>query len=218
VASTNILRHIRNYSSAGTLSALAGVVSFPILTRNLTVEEYGILGLITATATLFIAVGKLGFQHAVIRFYAQIIHSDSDWSSRQLHSTVITVFGLLAVGTVAVWLLSGFLIVPKALNNDMLGPLFLVGSGYLLVRLFGSAFLNFLRASERSGKVATTQITGRYLYIGFVLCVLFISDIRPLTVLACMLVAEIIAFGVSVNFYRDKTATNRSLPYPRNAG
>lgn len=204
MASTNIVRHIRNYSSASTLSAAAGVVSFPILTRNLTVEEYGILGLITATLTIFIAVGKLGFQHAVIRFYAQITHTDSKWSTANMNSTVLLVFAALATVTTVVWLLTGLLIVPTALQNDGLTSLFVVASGTLLVRLFGSAFLNFLRASERSGKVATTQLVARYLYIGFVLLVLLISDLSPVKVLACTLIAEIIAFSVSVFFYRDK--------------
>ena len=204
MASTNILRHVRNYSSAGTLSAAAGVVTFPILTRNLSVEEYGLLGLITATLTLFIAVGKLGFQHAVIRFYAQITHSDSEWSTTNMHSTVLIVFGILASLTTLIWLFSGVFVAPRTLETDSLTVLFVVASGTLLVRLFGSAFLNFLRASERSGKVATTQITARYLYIGFVLLVLLSSGLSPVKVLACTLVAEIIAFSVSVYFYRDK--------------
>jgi O-antigen/teichoic acid export membrane protein len=205
VPSTQILRHVRNYSSAGTLSAAAGVVTFPILTRNLTVDEYGILGLMMGTLTLFVAIGKLGLQHAVIRFYAQITHNvQSEFSTRQLNSTVLIVFALMAVTTTTVWLLAGSMVLPGTLQNDTLPSLFWVASGTVFLRLLGSAFLNFLRASERSGKVATLQITSRYLYIGFVLAVLLLSDLSPFSVLACTLVAEIITFCVSLYFYRDK--------------
>lgn len=204
MASTHILRHIRNYSSAGTLSALAGVVTFPILTRNLTVEEYGILGLIMATLTLFIAIGKLGFQHAVIRFYAQITHSDGDWSTNNMHSTVLVVFGTLAMLTTVIWLLSGNLIMPSTLQYDGMGSLFTVASLTVFLRLFGSAFLNFLRASERSGKVAKVQVTMRYCYILFVVAMLFVSGLTPFKVLVCILLAEIVAFSSSLYYYRDR--------------
>ncbi len=204
MASTNILRHVRNYSSAGTLSAAAGVVTFPILTRNLTVEEYGILGLVMGTLTLFIAVGKLGFQHAVIRFYAQITHRSGEWSPNQMISTVLMVFGILALITTLAWLFAGPFIVLGETSNGENFPLFLVAGGTILLRLFGSALLNFLRAGERSGKVATVQILTRYLYIGFVVLVLLLSGISPFKVLACTLVAEIIAFGLTLYFSRDQ--------------
>lgn len=205
MASTNILRHIRNYSSAGTLSALAGVVTFPILTRNLSVEEYGILGLIMATLTLFVAVGKLGFQHAVIRFYAQIIHTtDSGWTTKNMHSTVLLVFACLAAITAVIWLISGNLIMPNSLQYEGMGSLFTIASVTVFLRLLGSAFLNFLRASERSGKVAKVQVGMRYLYITLVVLMLYFSGLTPFKVLLCIMLAEIFAFTSSLFYYRDK--------------
>lgn len=179
-------------------------MTFPILTRNLSVEEYGILGLIMATLTLFIAVGKLGFQHAVIRFYAQITHSDSEWSPKNLNSTVLLVFGVLAAVTSTIWLASGNLLLPSTLQYDGMGSLFTVASFTLFLRLFGSAFLNFLRASERSGKVAKVQVTMRYCYIVFILLMLFFSGLTPFKVLVCVLLSEIIAFSSALFFYRDR--------------
>jgi O-antigen/teichoic acid export membrane protein len=80
-----MLSHLRNYVSAGVLTGFVGLISFPILTRNLSVAEYGIVGLVTASLTMFIAIGKMGAQHAVIRFYAQVKHGNIKYSMDQLY-------------------------------------------------------------------------------------------------------------------------------------
>jgi len=85
---SRLLQHLRNYASAGLITALAGLISFPLMTRNLSVADYGIVGLITSSITLFIAFGKLGVQHAVIRYFSQIKNGNIAFSSMQLHSTV----------------------------------------------------------------------------------------------------------------------------------
>lgn len=211
MASTNILRHIRNYSSAGTLSAAAGIVTFPLLTRNLSVEEYGILGLVMGTLTLFVAVGKLGYQHSVIRFYAQITHSKSEWSPLQMNSTVLVVFAILAALTSIIWLTVGPLIV---LGPDYQGDftaLFALAAVNLFIKLFGSALLNFMRAQERSGNVASVQIINRYVYIAFLVGVLFFSGLSPYKVIACTLLAEVIAFGFTLYFSKKITFSLKSF-------
>lgn len=163
-----------------------------------------------ATLTLFVAVGKLGFQHAVIRFYAQITHTKSDWTAANMNTTVLVVFGGLAVTTAFIWFVSGNLIMPSTLQYDGMGSLFTIASFTVFLRLFGSAFLNFLRASERSGKVAKVQVTMRYCYITFIVLMLFISGLTPFKVLVCILLAEIIAFSSSLYYYRDKISFSLS--------
>jgi len=66
-----VARHFRNYLSAGLIGSLIGLVSFPLLTRSLSVEEYGWLGLASATLTAFISFGKLGLQSAMLRFFSE---------------------------------------------------------------------------------------------------------------------------------------------------
>jgi len=157
-----------------------------------------------ATATLFVAVGKLGFQHAVIRFYAQINHGESEWTSRDFHSTVLVVFGVLSIVAMALWLFIGTFVLPEYIEDEGLPVLFAMASGTVLLRLFGSAFYNFLRASHRSAKVGAVQVVSRYLYIGLIVGLLFFSDIDPFRVLAATLVGEIVSFLISVYYYRDK--------------
>lgn len=188
-----IILHIRNYASAGLIAALAGLITFPILIRNLSVEEYGILGLITSTLTLFVAVSKLGIQHSIIRFYAQVKENNSDFSLVELNSTVFMLFlGLAALGSF-IWVGAGVLLLPRVLNYEGLEVLFIATCGIVFVLLINSAVVNFLRAQQRSGKVAFYQVFSRYLHLGFVLALLLSGDLEPLYILLALMVTEILA-------------------------
>lgn len=202
MSSSGVLKHLRNYASAGLLSALVGVVTFPILTRNLSVENYGILGLITASVTFFIAVGKLGVQQAVIRFFSQVRHSNMAYSMSQLNSTVIIVFLVLATVTTLAWLFTGFQILPRWVGYEGIGSLFEVAAGVVFIKMLGSGILNFLRAQQRSGVVAGTLVVGRLANLFFIVSLLLFSELDPRSVLFCLLMAEIISVSYSAWHYR----------------
>jgi O-antigen/teichoic acid export membrane protein len=194
-----MLSHLRNYASAGVVTGIVGLISFPILTRNLTVAEYGIVGLITASLTLFIAIGKLGVQHAVIRFFAQVKHGNIDFSMNQMNSTVSVVFFSLASMTTLLWLGSGFFVLPNVMQYEGLSSLFLLASGVVFIRLMGSGVLNMLRSQQRSGDVAIVESMTRCLNLVFVVSLLLFSALSPASVIGCMVIAEIV--GVSYAFY-----------------
>lgn len=196
-----MLSHLRNYASAGVITGIVGLISFPILTRNLTVAEYGIVGLITSSLTLFIAIGKLGVQHAVIRFYSQVKHANIDYSMGQLNSTVSVVFFTFASVTTLLWLVSGIFVLPNFMQYEQLSSLFILAAGIVFIRLLGSAALNFLRAQQRSGDVAISQSMSRCLNLIFVLALLFYSTLSPAMVILCLLIAEIFAVGYAFYCY-----------------
>lgn len=50
---------------------ISGFISFPILTRIFSVGDYGILGIMTTTIFIVIAVAKLGFPGWIVQFYAE---------------------------------------------------------------------------------------------------------------------------------------------------
>ena len=51
------------------LVQLFGFLTFPILTRALTKEQYGVMSLVTTTMMLAVAVSKAGLSNGIIRFY-----------------------------------------------------------------------------------------------------------------------------------------------------
>lgn len=194
-----MLSHLRNYASAGVVTGFVGLISFPILTRSLSVAEYGIVGLITASLTLFIAIGKLGVQHAVIRFYAQVKHGNIDFSMNQLNSTVSAVFFCLASMTTLLWLVSGLFVLPNVMQYEGLSSLFLLASGVVFIRLMGSGVINLLRSQQRSGDVAVIESLTRCLNLTLIVSLALISVVNPWTIISCLLMAEMV--GVSYAFY-----------------
>lgn len=202
MAASGALKHIRNYFSAGMLAAMAGVITFPLLTRSLSVAEYGILGLITASLTLFVAFGKLGMQHAVIRYFAQIKNSNISFELNEMNSTIVMLFVMLATVTAGVWILTGYTLLPQVSNFEGITQLALVASGIVFFRLLGSGILNYMRAQQRSAAVGLTLILNRYLYLAMVIGILFLYDFSVLIVLVSMLIAEIISFGFAAFKFR----------------
>ncbi|MFK8075904.1 MAG: lipopolysaccharide biosynthesis protein [Granulosicoccus sp.] len=194
-----MLSHLRNYASAGVVTGIVGLISFPILTRSLTVAEYGIVGLITSTLTLFVAIGKFGLQHAVIRFYSQVRFGNIGYSMGQLNSTVSVVFFVFASMTTLLWLVTGILILPNFMQYEQLPSLFKLAAAIVFIRLSGSAALNFLRAQQHSGDVALSQSLARCLNLFLVLLLFFYSELSPTSVISCLLIAEI--FSVGYAFY-----------------
>ncbi|MFK7855166.1 MAG: lipopolysaccharide biosynthesis protein [Granulosicoccus sp.] len=210
MAAVSIVKHLRNYASAGALSAIVGLVSFPILTRNLSVADYGIVGLITSSITFFIAVGKLGVQHAVIRFFAQIRHGNIDFSVAQMNSTVSAVFFVLASCATGLWLVTGLLVLPAILQYENIASLFLLASAIVFIRLIGSGVMNFLRAQQRSADVAIAQSLSRFLNVTLIVCVLFFAKLDPWAVIACLMCAELV--GISYAAYQYRGDFHFSVP------
>jgi len=210
MSASRLVQHLRNYASAGVLSALVGLVSFPLMTRNLSVADYGIVGLISSSITLFIAIGKLGMQHAVIRFFSQVKNANIAFSVHQLNSTVCAVFLVLAAVTTALFLLMGYHVLPQFLQYENISSLFLLGSAIVFVRLLGSGVMNFLRAQQRSADVAIAQSLARFLNLTFVIAVLFFTVLDPYAVVVCLFFAELAGVCYAAYQYRKDFQFDRS--------
>ncbi|MDO6459856.1 oligosaccharide flippase family protein [Granulosicoccaceae sp. 1_MG-2023] len=185
-------KHLRNYASAGLLSALAGVLSFPVLTRNLSVEDYGLLGLVTASITVAVALGKLGLQHAIIRFFPKAANTRDALSERQLYSTVLTAMAVLAGVLSLLWLLGGVLLIPRVMSSGHATLLFVLGTGVVFFRLFGSAVINFLRARQSSGVVSVSQVLHKYLHLILILIALALGQLSAAAVIGFLFIAEVV--------------------------
>ena len=207
---SRLAQHLRNYASAGVLSALVGLVSFPLMTRNLSVADYGIVGLISSSITLFIAIGKLGMQHAVIRFFAQIKNANIAFTVHQINSTVSAVFLALAATTTMLFLLMGYQVLPLFLQYENISSLFLLGSAIVFVRLLGSGIMNFLRAQQRSADVAIAQSLARFLNLTLLVAVVLVTVLDPYAVVVCLFFAELAGVCFAAYQYRTDFRFSRS--------
>ena len=201
-----MFRHLRNYATAGMISALVGLVSFPIMTRGLSVADYGLLGLIASSLTLFVAVGKLGVQHSVIRFYAQVRHGGGPFTPLQLDSTVGALLLVLASLTTLLWLLTGTVLLPLTMQSDEIASLFVVAAGVMFVRVLGSGVVNFLRAQQRSGVVALSQMIARVVNLALIVVLALVAGLDLHGLLVCLLIAELASVGHAAWRYRGDFA------------
>lgn len=76
------------YSIGNFIISIIGIITFPILTKNLSVNEYGVVGLLTVTIGLATSLCKIGLQHSVIRFYPE--YDYPTFITNSLITTLIT--------------------------------------------------------------------------------------------------------------------------------
>jgi len=92
-----LLKQGMHYASGTALLSIASLISFPILTRYLPVEEYGMLSLLVTLSGLLVAFYKLGLQQSAVRYFTK---DDNDFSSSLLYSFFISIlfFTLISLG------------------------------------------------------------------------------------------------------------------------
>ena len=76
-----LLQQSSIYSLNNLFASLAGLITFPFLTKNLSIDDYGAVALFTITTSLLTSINKLGIQQSIIRFH-------SDTSPETLQSSI----------------------------------------------------------------------------------------------------------------------------------
>lgn len=192
-AGRKLVRHASHYSLSSLLSVVAGLVTFPLLTRTLSVHDYGVLSLVSATLGIAIAVGKLGLQHALVRYHSEIAAGKSPHTLAELHST--TLVGMLAdAAAVALALLIGAQLAPAAWLVS-LGPraLLSIVALLLVVGVVDSGLSNLLIADQRSEALLRYQFIKKYLGLGGTLVALLLIAPTLASLLWARLVTEALA-------------------------
>lgn len=152
-----IFRHLRNYLSAGLIGSLLGLVSFPLMTRSLSVEDYGLLGLVSATVTIFVSFAKLGLQNAIIRFFSEARNRGAP-AFQKLLDNIAGISVLLSVVGVLLWWLYAQLVIPLIDDTPLLRWLFLLATALIPLKVIQSLLANLLQADERSGTLSTVTV------------------------------------------------------------
>lgn len=143
-SSKKLLAHFVQFIGGSTLSLLLGFITFPILTRLLSREDYGILGLVTNTIAIAVAIAKAGLSDGIIRFYR-------DYATSPERLTLFT-STVLTRGTILAAIVTGAYILLLPQINALTGvdprylPCFLIVAIYLFVRPLNIIVLNYLRA------------------------------------------------------------------------
>lgn len=130
------------------ISLLLGLITFPIFTRLLSRDDYGILGLVTTTIAIAVAFAKGGISDGIIRLYKE--NADSQERLSTFTSTVLT-RGLTLSVLVTVIYLVGFPYLHQQLGiQEKYIICFMIMGVYLLVRPLNIMVFNYLRATGKT--------------------------------------------------------------------
>jgi O-antigen/teichoic acid export membrane protein len=158
-----------HYSLSSLLAMVAGLVTFPLLTRLFSVADYGVMSLIGATVAVSVAVGKVGVQHSIVRYHSEIAAGQGRYSLAQLSSTTLLAM-LVTGGAVALVLAIGSNVVPARWLGDPRVPgLMVIVSLVVAVQVLESALINFMRAEQRTSQLMIYQVLKKYLGLGLIL-------------------------------------------------
>lgn len=168
-----LLRHASRYALSNVLVTLASLISFPILTRLLSTEDYGLMSTVTATLGLVVALGKLGMQKATVRFYHEQRRLDPEHGVDTIAATQL--LGMTAMGALVTVVWAGLVALMPAdwLKSSELKALLLLSVALIWLRVTESALHNLLYAQERSGVLALYNIAKRYLSLVLVVAALW---------------------------------------------
>ena len=157
------------FLGAGIVSQLLGFITFPVLTRYLNTEQYGMLSLVTTTMLLSVAIAKAGLSDGIIRMYKEY---DATQEMRNMFSSTIMVRGvILALITTFIYIA----IIPAITNylkiNKQYVICFLIMAAYLLIRPLNIIVSNILRIR---GRTLFLNVSGIFVRILSIIISLFL--------------------------------------------
>ncbi len=138
---------------------LVGFVSFPILARLFSVEQYGLIALVSSTVAVAVVFAKCGLQTSVQRFYKEHAVSSVPGSLRRYYSTVyLTAGGLGLLASLPFAMLLVFRHLPHRVVSDPIQILLGYASALVFLRSTSSMVANLLQVEGRTTAYNALQI------------------------------------------------------------
>lgn len=153
-----LLNQSSHYFIGQVVVMAAGFISFPILTRIFSVSDYGILGLITITILIAIAIIKLGFPNSIVRFYAEF-KSKNQFAN--FYSTIL--LGGMGVSALisALFVFTIQIVGGNFIGNNIVNLLSLA-SVLMFTGCSSDILTSFIRAEQRTKLYNLISILRRY--------------------------------------------------------
>jgi O-antigen/teichoic acid export membrane protein len=196
--------HYLRYSTANALVLLAGLVSFPALTRLLDNTQYGILGYYETWVMMAVAVAKLGAQHAIIRFYPH----GGDAARMTRFATNLFLLPLLV--STCLWLVAATVLACLAyFGAASFSPVLWCAVLAIPLSVGGSLVQMVMRAGEQSGVLMLTRVSARWLELVVMLAAVVLIERSALAAYGGRLVAGVIVAAWYARWARRQLAFSR---------
>lgn len=161
--------HTVIYSTSGFLIAIAGLISFPIITRVLSVEEYGILNLVSLTVMVLVALSKAGLQTSIIRFGSEGRSPSTPFRETDVYLTALATMLVIAIAVLSIWSVVSQFLPLSFVQDERTYTIFIIISMMVIGEVIGSGLHNILVSEKKSVVVSLFAIVKRYSLIAVVI-------------------------------------------------
>lgn len=141
------------------LVLLCSLISFPILTRILSVGEYGALSLVNTTATLVVALAKCGLATAFLRYHARLT---AEMASERAALSATAFWTALALAGAAACIYGSIVLAFGLQGETLTRSLLLIVMAMVVVYAARDLYYAFLRAEEKVLRVSYTTLGIRF--------------------------------------------------------
>ena len=139
-------------------------ITFPIFTRVLTKEQYGILGLVSTTMLFGVALAKAGLSDGIIRFYNE--YSKDPVKKETFSSTVMARGFVLSILTVSAYILT-FPFFQRYLKiNPHYTACFMIMAVSLFISPLNIIVMRMLRVNDKTIFINVINIVGKSISVG----------------------------------------------------
>lgn len=199
-----VATHYQRYAIGNVMTIMAGLISFPILTRMLDNTQYGILGYTDTWVLMAVAVGKLGAQHAILRFYP---HGGDE---ARLRAFSTNLFYLPLLISACIWALAALVLAAVDLTGGFhQSPVFWMALVLAALTVYASLVETVLRATENSGFVILTRVAWRWLELLLMIGAVLLLQHSALAAYGGKLAAALLMVGIYVRWSRRHLAFSR---------
>ncbi|HEY3359859.1 MAG TPA: oligosaccharide flippase family protein [Polyangia bacterium] len=161
----SLLRRASHYAGAGVAAMIAGMISYPLLTRTLDVEDYGAMGLIQVILLAGVAGAKLGLQNSIVRLWPV---NDRTPEDRASFASTFFYAALILGGAAALVCVVADVALHRVLPRRLVWPL-AIASLIIPARALFSFAQSFMRAREDSRAYALTSVGAALLGLPFIM-------------------------------------------------
>ncbi|MEZ5935915.1 MAG: oligosaccharide flippase family protein [Alphaproteobacteria bacterium] len=168
--------HTAIYSTSNLLVSAAGLISFPILTRMLSVEDYGILNLIALTLMILVGLGKAGLQRSIIRFGSEARSSASPFGEADIYMTSIVGMLAIVLAIQAVWSVASQFLPLGMVGDARVYPIFVLSGMMVVGQVLYSGISNVFVSEKASVSLSLINVLKRYSWIAVLVPCLLLAE------------------------------------------
>lgn len=169
--------HTAIYSASNILVVMAGLITFPLITRLMSVEEYGLLNLISLAIMMLVGLGKAGLQTSIVRFSSEARSGDKEFGQADVYITALASMFLIVVSLQAIWIVASQFLPLSFVGDERAYLIFIIASLLVVSEVMISGVYNIFVSEKKSVAISIFNVASKYsLIFAIVPGLYFFSD------------------------------------------